>query len=88
MLGAGRLSKSHGVNEAEFAMLVSDPYQRQGLGTELLLRLVQIGRDEQLEGIVATILAENTAMQRVCEKVGFELQRSADLVEAKLTISG
>ncbi|NEO56194.1 MAG: bifunctional acetate--CoA ligase family protein/GNAT family N-acetyltransferase [Okeania sp. SIO3B5] len=87
ILGAGRLSKSHGVNEAEFAMLVSDPYQRQGLGTELLLRLVQIGRDEQLEGIVATILAENIAMQRVCEKVGFELQRSADLVEAKLTIS-
>ncbi|MDY7008276.1 MAG: bifunctional acetate--CoA ligase family protein/GNAT family N-acetyltransferase [Cyanobacteriota bacterium] len=87
ILGVGRLSKSHGVNEAEFAMLVSDPYQRQGLGTELLLRLVQIGRDEQLEGIVATILTENTAMQRVCEKVGFELQRSADLVEAKLTIS-
>ncbi|NES66893.1 MAG: GNAT family N-acetyltransferase, partial [Okeania sp. SIO2D1] len=87
ILGAGRLSKSHGVNEAEFSMLVSDPYQRQGLGTELLLRLVQIGRDEQLEGIVATILAENIAMQRVCEKVGFQLQRSADLVEAKLTIS-
>ncbi|NET47064.1 bifunctional acetate--CoA ligase family protein/GNAT family N-acetyltransferase [Okeania sp. SIO2B3] len=87
ILGAGRLSKSHGVNEAEFAMLVSDPYQRQGLGTELLLRLVQIGRDEQLEGIVATILADNIAMQRVCEKVGFQLQRSADLVEAKLTIS-
>lgn len=87
ILGVGRLSKSHGVNEAEFAMLVSDPYQRQGLGTELLLRLVQIGRDEQLEGIVATILAENIAMQRVCEKVGFELQRNADLVEGKLTIS-
>ncbi|NEQ71621.1 MAG: bifunctional acetate--CoA ligase family protein/GNAT family N-acetyltransferase [Okeania sp. SIO2C9] len=87
ILGAGRLSKSHGVNEAEFSMLVSDPYQRQGLGTELLLRLVQIGRDEQLEGIVATILAENIAMQRVCEKVGFQLQRSADLVEAKLTVS-
>ncbi|NEN92767.1 MAG: bifunctional acetate--CoA ligase family protein/GNAT family N-acetyltransferase [Okeania sp. SIO3H1] len=87
ILGAGRLSKLHGVNEAEFSMLVSDPYQRQGLGTELLLRLVQIGRDEQLEGIVATILAENIAMQRVCEKVGFQLQRNADLVEGKLTIS-
>ncbi|NES01840.1 MAG: bifunctional acetate--CoA ligase family protein/GNAT family N-acetyltransferase [Okeania sp. SIO2F4] len=86
ILGVGRLSKSHGVNEAEFAMLVSDRYQRQGLGTELLLRLVQVGQDEKLEGIVATILAENTPMQRVCEKVGFQLQRSADVVEAKIDL--
>ncbi|MDJ0516933.1 MAG: bifunctional acetate--CoA ligase family protein/GNAT family N-acetyltransferase [Trichodesmium sp. MO_231.B1] len=86
ILGVGRLSKSHGVNEAEFAMLVSDRYQRQGLGTELLLRLVQVGQDEKLERIVATILAENTPMQRVCEKVGFQLQRSADVVEAKIDL--
>ncbi len=86
ILGAGRLSKSHGVNEAEFAMLVSAPYQRQGLGTELLLRLVQVGRDENLECINGTILAENTAMQRVCEKVGFQLQRHGELVEAKIDL--
>ncbi len=86
ILGVGRLSKSHGVNEAEFAMLVSDRYQRQGLGTELLLRLVQVGQDEKLERIVATILAENTAMQRVCEKVGFQLQRGAGVVEAKIDL--
>ncbi|MDJ0554107.1 MAG: bifunctional acetate--CoA ligase family protein/GNAT family N-acetyltransferase [Microcoleaceae cyanobacterium MO_207.B10] len=87
ILGVGRLSKLHGgVNEAEFAMLVSDPYQRQGLGTELLLRLVQVARDEKLERIIATILAENTAMQRVCQKVGFQLQRAADLVEAKFDL--
>ncbi|MGD1804821.1 bifunctional acetate--CoA ligase family protein/GNAT family N-acetyltransferase [Dapis sp. BLCC M126] len=86
ILGVGRLSKSHGVNEAEFAMLVSDRYQRQGLGTELLLRLVQVGRDENLERIVATVLAENTPMQRVCQKVGFHLQRGAGVVEAKIDL--
>ncbi|WP_371357236.1 GNAT family N-acetyltransferase [Hydrocoleum sp. CS-953] len=86
ILGVGRLSKSHGVNEAEFAMLVSDRYQRQGLGTELLLRLVQVGRDEKLKRIVATVLAENTPMQRVCEKVGFQLQRGAGVVEAKIDL--
>ncbi len=86
ILGVGRLSKSHGVNEAEFAMLVIDRYQRQGLGTELLLRLVQVGQDEKLERIVATILAENTAMQRVCEKVGFQLQRGAGVVDAKIDL--
>ena len=65
ILGVGRLSKARGLNEAEFALLISDRWQRQGLGTELLKRLVQIGRDEKLERISANILAENHAMQHV-----------------------
>jgi acetyltransferase len=86
ILAVGRLSKLHGINEAEFAMLVSDPYQKQGLGTELLRRLVQIGRDEKLERIKAEILAENRAMQHVCEKVGFQLQRTPDLALAEIAL--
>lgn len=86
ILGVARLSKLHGVNEAEFAMLVSDAYQRQGLGTELLSRLVQVGRDEQIERITAEILAENHAMQRVCEKVGFHIHRAPDLAKATLAL--
>ena len=35
-------------NDAEFAVLVSDEWQRQGLGTELLRRLIEIGRVEKL----------------------------------------
>ncbi|HEY9598631.1 MAG TPA: bifunctional acetate--CoA ligase family protein/GNAT family N-acetyltransferase, partial [Cyanophyceae cyanobacterium] len=87
ILAAGRLSKMHGVNEAEFAMLVSDTYQRRGLGTELLRRLVQIGREEGLDRITADILAENFAMQKVCEKVGFRLNRlTNDLVKAEINL--
>jgi acetyltransferase len=75
ILGVGRLSKARGRNEAEFAMIISDRYQRQGLGTELLKRLVQVGRDEKLDRISAHILAENHAMQIVSKRVGFKLQR-------------
>jgi acetyltransferase len=86
ILGIGRLSKSHGTNEAEFSMLVSDRYQNQGLGTELLRRLVEIGRDEQLERIGAEILPQNLGMQRVSEKVGFRLQRRSDFVKAEIAL--
>ncbi|MBE9098451.1 bifunctional acetate--CoA ligase family protein/GNAT family N-acetyltransferase [Vacuolonema iberomarrocanum] len=86
ILGVGRLSKLHGVPEAEFALLVTDAFQGQGLGTELLQRLVQIGRDEGLTAIHAEILAENKAMQRVCEKVGFVLHRHPDEVDATLRL--
>lgn len=86
VLAAGRLSKSHGANEGEFAMLVSDAYQKQGIGTTLLEQLVQIGRDEGLERITAEVLHENRAMQRVCEKVGFTLSRTPEFVKAELPL--
>jgi acetyltransferase len=83
ILAVGRLSKLYGANEAEFAMLVSDQFQCRGLGTELLRRLLQVGRDEQLSRIVAEILYENSAMQRVCEKLGFRISRTADTTVVK-----
>jgi acetyltransferase len=86
IMAVGRLSKSHSASEAEFALLVSDPFQRLGLGTELLRRLVEIGRDEGIKRITADILPENVAMQRVCEKLGFRLHRAADLVKAAIEL--
>jgi acetyltransferase len=81
ILGVGRLGKLHGVNEAEFALLVVDRFQGLGLGTELLRRLIQVGRDEILERISAEILPENRSMQHVCQKLGFRLSyQPADMV--------
>jgi GNAT superfamily N-acetyltransferase len=56
------------------AIVISDEWQHRGLGTELLERLVQIGRDERVSAIVADILPENADMRRICEKVGFKLR--------------
>jgi acetyltransferase len=88
ILAVARLSQLHGTREAEFSMLVSDRYQCKGLGTELLRRLLQVGRDEHLEMVSAEILSDNQGMQRVCEKLGFEIQRTADpsIVRAEIRI--
>jgi acetyltransferase len=74
ILGVGRLSKLHGVNEGEFAILVSDAWQGLGLGDELLKRVVQVAREEKLQRIVGHILADNHAMKHLCEKVGFKIR--------------
>ncbi|WNG51608.1 bifunctional acetate--CoA ligase family protein/GNAT family N-acetyltransferase [Archangium minus] len=73
LLAVGRLTKLPGTEDAEFAMLISDAVQRQGLGTELLSRLVTVGRDWGLKRIVADILSGNGAMQHVCNKLGFKI---------------
>jgi acetyltransferase len=81
ILAVGRLSKSPGFSEAEFAVLVSDRWQNRGLGTQLLSLLVQVAKDEKLALLSADILPENTEMQRVCRKLGFQVeQHMEDLV--------
>lgn len=87
IIGVGRLSKLNG-NKAEFAILVSDRYQHQGLGTELLRRLIQVGEQEKLKRIIAYILPENHPMQRICKRLGFicKKQIDDDMVKAELDI--
>jgi acetyltransferase len=73
IVGAGRLTKLHGLGEAEFSLLIGDRFQGRGLGTTLLRRLVEIGREEGVGRITAEIHPENLAMQKVCERLGFRL---------------
>ena len=78
ILGVGRLSKLHGRNEAEFAVLVSDLYQRRGLGEELMRCLTHIARDEKLTRVTGNILPENREMQALARKAGFQLTMDPD----------
>ena len=71
--GKAQLSKIRGTDDAEFTLVVSDPYQGLGLGTELLHRLIQVARDENINRIFADMIPESVEMQRICEKLHFEL---------------
>ena len=69
-------------------MLISDQFQGHGLGTELLRRLVRVGRDENLKRIVGYIALENDSMQGISRKLGFALHRLKEegLIEAQLEL--
>jgi len=76
IVAVGRLMKEHTRSEGEFAIVVNDEFQGHGLGSELLRRLVEIGRAEGLDRITGTVLAENRAMLHVCQKLGFKLHKA------------
>ena len=77
ILAVGRLRKID-ATEAELAVLITDEYQGQGLGTELSRRLVEIARIEKIERVIAEILPENIHMQRVCRELGFRMNELPD----------
>jgi acetyltransferase len=72
LVAVARLSKLAVTRDAEFALVLSDEYQRAGLGTELLRRLIAIGRDQNLSRIVGYINASNQPMTAVCRRLGFQ----------------
>ncbi len=89
IVGVGRLTREHSSAEAEFALLVSDPLQERGLGTELLRRLVALARNEGIRRVFGEILTENRAMQEICRQLGFDVRYSAEdgMVEASITLA-
>lgn len=89
VIAVARLIKLHGLNEAEFSVLVRDDFQRRGLGAALLDRSLTIARDENIASVLAFMLPENLAMQKIATRSGFVLHPSADnrLVVARRSIS-
>jgi len=86
----GRMSKLHGEeNEGRVTMLVSDQFQGQGIGSELLERLIHIGRAEKIKRLLATMSPENIAMQKLCEGLGFSMQTNPEtgMIEAELPLN-
>jgi acetyltransferase len=79
ILGVARLSRNRAdPSEAEFSILVNDRYQRQGIGTVLMEKILEVGREEGLRHITAEILFENRAMQHLIKKFGFRLHRDLE----------
>lgn len=88
IVGISRLVKSHTGTEGEVAVIVSDSFQHRGLGTALVRQVVDFARGEKLERLTATMLFENRPMQKVFQRLGFQLHNSVDneSLEAELVL--
>ena len=89
IMGVARLSRNGAAPaEAEFSVLVSDRFQRRGVGTLLVERLLEVGRAEDLRRITAEILLDNRPMQRISKRLGFRLHRDMEdmVVKAELDL--
>lgn len=83
----GRLIKLHGLKEAEFSLIVSDPWQQRGLGGKMLDLLIQVARAEKRDRIIGQVFNDNRAMLSVCQKAGFRLI-PGDETRVEMNLSG
>ncbi|MCX6013776.1 MAG: GNAT family N-acetyltransferase, partial [Chloroflexi bacterium] len=71
IVGVGRLITESGNETGEFAVLVSDDFQSNGLGVKLLDILIGIGKEKQLGSIYGIVLSDNLKMLGLARKMGF-----------------
>jgi acetyltransferase len=83
ILAVGRMNKLHSGNEAEVAVLVSDRYQKLGLGHELLRRIIEVARDERMSSVSAEMLTDNVAMQVIMKRLGFGVRAGEDMTSVR-----
>jgi acetyltransferase len=88
-MAVGRMAKISGTEDAQFAILVADAFQRRGLGAELVRRLLAVAQQEKIQHLRAEFLVENAATRRMCENLGFRLEKVADqgLMRAEIATS-
>lgn len=89
MVAMARLRKLPQKTGASFSLLVADAYQRQGIGTSMLERIVEIAKQEGLMRLFALITPENDPMREMLEKFGFRLhfhRKKTRLLEGELAI--
>lgn len=71
---------------AEFAIVIRDDYQGEGLGTTLLDLIIQVAMVRGLKELYGLTLAENDAIQRLIRKVGLPVHTRVSHGEMTLTI--
>jgi acetyltransferase len=73
-----RLSRAPSAEEGEIGVIVADKFQHQGLGAELIKKLVDIARIEKIKRIVADFHSENSAIRHLAKHGGATVTRTSD----------
>jgi GNAT superfamily N-acetyltransferase len=77
-IGVARFSARPDGHDCEFAVTVSDAWQRKGLGTVLMKRLIDVAKARGIAAMHSNDSAENTCMRQFADHLGMRHQRDPD----------
>ncbi len=85
ILAVGRIIGDPDGRRGEFAIVVGDPWQGQGIGAAVLQKCIEIAEERGFEHIEGPVLAENNKMLKLGRKLGFEvLQQEGEEYQLRL----
>lgn len=90
MIGVARYSPNPDGESCEFAVTVADAWHGRGVGTLLMLRLIDAAKAAGYRRMTGSVLAANGGMLQLARELGFALHRSADtpdVVDTELALA-
>jgi acetyltransferase len=90
IVGVSRYYLDAETGEAEFALVVGDAHQRQGLGRHLMRRLIAVARERGVRQLSGLVLRENGPMLDLMRSLGFRqaATQEGDVVRVELDLTG
>ncbi len=86
MAGVVRLIADSFNETAEFAIVVGDPWQKQGLGDKFTDYILKIAKKRNLKKVYANVLKNNHIMLHMFQQRGFAITREKDSCYAELEL--
>jgi acetyltransferase len=73
-LGVSRYAANPDGRTCEFALVIDDDWQHQGIAHKLMDVLMNVARAKGLEVIEGEVLKNNTRMLKLCTSLGFRIE--------------
>ncbi len=78
IVGVARLILQPNRRKGEFAVVVKDQWQGQGLGSGLVKQIIEISKELGVDTLSADVLTSNRKMLSLCKRIGFDLKTADD----------
>ena len=84
MIGVSRYIANPDLSSCEFSLVVDDEFSGQGLGSRLMLSIMDVARHKGLTEIDGLVLTKNSGMLKLMKSLGFQIQTYVDDPDFKL----
>ncbi|WP_114970858.1 bifunctional acetate--CoA ligase family protein/GNAT family N-acetyltransferase [Rhodoferax ferrireducens] len=84
IVGVSRYITNPDRTSCEFSLVVSDDFKGKGLGSRLMLSIMDFAREKGLTEIEGLVLANNPAMLKLMRSLGFHVKSFAEDADFKL----
>ncbi len=84
IVGVSRYVTNPDQSSCEFALVVADDFSGKGLGTRLMLSIMDVAREKGLSEIEGLVLAQNPGMLKLMKSLGYTIKSFAEDPDFKL----
>ncbi len=85
-IAVGRYVTNPDGNSCEFALVVGDEWRRLGIGTKIMMALIEVAKSRGLKAMEGEILTENVKMLSLARKLGFMIRPVPDDPTVQLAV--